>query len=524
MFFPFSLQTPSDWLEHVPHFLHTLSDDSEYLNKVDFHQYLAAKLESFFSQAPGEFLVAINMILTEATVAGKYVLLETLILAENIWPVLAQDVNLQPTLTELALSTDRLYSKSAAQLSSRLEEIQTSPEELETVDMEPSIERIDYRSDILDDTLGAVFKERKEVEKRKKAVPSKPSLVQPPPPPGAPSPVSTTRTAPAPKTPPPSAPAGTPPRVPPAAAGPPPPAVSTGAAPSPTPAPAPRAVPPSPPEKLRAEMVSDLKEIFSKMDETAEDEAELEEAAIAPADEPSAPTAVAPVIQPSRRIHTHVHYFARMNPRKTYPFIVTLSSLARKIARDRTHFLSGEKEAETRGEFEVKEEKLLMVEPLLSGCLVQPTFQFIDLDPVNLPLKLKFFITPLVEPGFRSTPLQGSLFIKNEEGSVLYELPLPELSVTSGRISQLAAAIGIVAGGAMPAFDTIYGTELQAALVAQLTQYLGSLAQSVDMWLLVQGAEILTFTVLVGGGLLWWLTKGRAKEAPDKTMAMQLPQ
>ncbi|MFX0051230.1 MAG: hypothetical protein ACFE8U_08070, partial [Candidatus Hermodarchaeota archaeon] len=105
MFFPFSLQTPSDWLEHVPHFLQTLSDDSEYLNKVDFHQYLAAKLESFFSQAPGEFLVAINMILIEATVTGKYILIETLILAKNIWPILAQDVNLQPTLTELALTT-----------------------------------------------------------------------------------------------------------------------------------------------------------------------------------------------------------------------------------------------------------------------------------------------------------------------------------------------------------------------------------------------------------------------------------
>ncbi|MFX0052519.1 MAG: hypothetical protein ACFE8U_14645, partial [Candidatus Hermodarchaeota archaeon] len=441
--------------------------------------------------------------------------------AKNIWPILAQDVNLQPTLTELALTTDQLYSKSAVHLSSRLEEIQTPPERLETAEAKPTIERIDSLSDSLDDTLGAAFKERKEVEKKKKTVPYKPTIVEPPTTPGAPPPEPVARARPASKAPMPSATLSAPPRGATDAA--PPPPASAGISP-PTPAPAPGAAPPpSPPEKLRAEMVSNLKEIFSKMEETAEDKEELEEAIIAPADEPLEPTAVAREIKP-RSIHTHVRYFARMNPRKTYPFIVTLSSLAQQIARNRTHFLSGEKETETRGEFELKEEKLLMVEPLLSGCLVQPTFQFIDPDPVNLPLKLKFFITPLVEPGFRSTPLQGTLFIKNEDGAVLYEMLLPELGVTSGRISQLAAAIGIIAGGAMPAFDTIYGTELQAALVTQLTQYLGSFAQSVDMWLLVQGAELLIFVLLVGGGLLWWLTRGKAKEAPDKTMAMQLPQ
>lgn len=511
MFFPFSLKTPTDWLNIVPNFLQTLSDDSEYLNKTDFHQYLAAKLQSFFSQAPGEFLVAINSILTQATEAGKYVLIETLLQAEIIWSVLTQDVNLQPTLTELALSTDRLYSKSAALLSSHLEEIQTTPDRLDKATMEPSIERINFDSTPADDTLDVAMKET--VEKRKKAAPPRPTLG------------------------PPSAPLGAPPSGPPAGGPPAPKAPSPAPAAAPPPQPPTRGSPPSPPEMLRSEMAADLREVFAKMEDEAEDEelegappelkaedAELEEAVMLPEEEAIEPSVISPESKPPRRIHTHVHYFARMNPRKTYPFIVTLSSLAQKIARERIHFLSGEKEKETRGEFELREEKLLMVEPLLSGCLVQPTFQFVDPDPKNFPMKLKFFITPLVEPGFRTAPLQGTLFIKNEEGTILYEMPLPELSVTSGRISQIAAAIGIIAGGAMPAFDTIYGTELQAALVTQLTQYLGSLAQSVDMWLVVQGAELLIFTALVGGGLLWWLTRSRAKRAPDRTMTLQLPQ
>ncbi|MFX0185704.1 MAG: hypothetical protein ACFE95_21675 [Candidatus Hodarchaeota archaeon] len=513
MFFPFSLKSPADWLNNVPNFLQTLSDDSEYLNKTDFHQYLAAKLQSFFSQAPGEFLVAINTILNQATEAGKYVLIETLLQAEIIWSVLAQDVNLQPTLTELALSTDRIYSKSAAQLSSRLEEIQTTSDQLDKATMEPSIERIDFGSALADDTLDVLMKERKVVEKKKKTAPPRTTLSPPSAPTGSPAPEPPAGGPPGPKPPSPT-PAGVPPP------------------PSPT-----RGPPPSSQEILRAEMAADLREVFAKMedkdmaDESEEappelkaEDVDLEEAVMLPDEEPMEPSEVTPEKKPPRRIHTHVHYFARMNPRKTYPFIVTLSSLAQKIARERAHFLSGEKERETRGEFELREERLLMVEPLLSGCLVQPTFQFIDPDPKKFPMKLKFFITPLVEPGFRATPLQGTLFIKNEEGNVLYEMPLPELSVISGRISQIAAAIGIIAGGAMPAFDTIYGTELQAALVNQLTQYLGSFAQSVDMWLVVQAAELLIFTALVGGGLLWWLTKGRAKRAPDRTMTLQLPQ
>jgi hypothetical protein len=511
MFFPFSLKTPTDWLDIVPNFLQTLSDDSEYLNKIDFHQYLAAKLQSFFSQAPGEFLVAINSILTQATEAGKYVLIETLLQAEIIWSVLAQDLNLQPTLTELALSTDSLYSRSAAQLSSRLEEIQSTPDRLYKATIEPSIERIDFGSTPADDTLDLVMKET--VEKRKKTAPPRPTLVPPSAPPGAPPPGPPAGESPVPKLPSP-APADAPPSQPPT-----------------------RGPPPPPLEILKTEMAADLRDVFIKIKDEAEDEefeeappelkaedAELEEAVMLPEEKPMEPSAISPERKQPRRIHTHVHYFARMNPRKTYPFIVTLSSLAQKIAREKTYFLSGEKEKETRGEFELREEKLLMVEPLLSGCLVQPTFQFIDPDPLNFPMKLKFFVTPLVDPGFRATPLQGTLFVKNEEGTILYEMPLPELSVTSGRISQIAAAIGIIAGGAMPAFDTIYGTELQASLVTQLTQYLGSLVQSVDMWLVVQGAELLIFTALVGGGILWWLTRGRAKRAPDRTMTLQLPQ
>ncbi|NHJ01587.1 MAG: hypothetical protein EAX86_05560 [Candidatus Heimdallarchaeota archaeon] len=223
-------------------------------------------------------------------------------------------------------------------------------------------------------------------------------------------------------------------------------------------------------------------------------------------------------------VHTHVHYYSRMNPRKTYPFTVTLSTLAKVLAQDKVHFLSGEEEKETRGEFKVTETtKQLIVEPLISGCLAQPTFQWIDPSPKNLPKELTFFITPLVEAGFRSTPLRGELLIKDDFGNILLKLKLHDLSVVSNRISQVLALVGTVGGGTMPALDFLFGIDLQLLLIQQLREQLPNLVSNIDLTLLLRGAQLSLFVGAIGLGILWWWRKGRAKLAPERSTQWKIP-
>jgi hypothetical protein len=466
MFYPFSLKSPSDWLNFVPPFLMNLSDE-EYTNNEQFHQYIASKLQSYFPEFPSEFLAAIHSLLSNATEAGKFVLIEVLLQVEAIWEVLAQDVNLQPLLTELALSTDRLYSKNAATLSRYLVELHAPVIPSETR-AEPIVERLDFPSpEKLEDIVEEAEEEISAMEDdellKLTSIPKPPTVAR-----------AKKRSLP-------GAPASLPP--------------------PPVPAPAEKAeslgAPPPPVPSIAKETE---KEVMKN-----EKEEEIEER------KPE-----------GRTIHTHVHYYSRMNPRKTYPFSVTLSSLAKKIARAKAHLLSGEKERETRSEFELKDvTKQLMVEPLLSGCLVQPTFQFVD--PERLPKELTFFVTPLVEPGFRATVLNGTLYIKDELGEVLHELILPELSVVSSRISQVAAAIGTLGGGAMPTLDFMFGVNLQTTLAVQLAYVLPALAQSIDFELIVYALEISLLLGAFGVAFLWWWRKERARVAPERSMTLQIP-
>lgn len=493
MYFPFSLGSAKAWLIHVPEFLLTLPVDSKYIQNKEFHIYLASTLESFFSHTPSEFLLVLHTILTEATESGKYVMLETLLHAKSIWIRLRQNEAFQPALTELALTTDRLYSNSAKQLSSSLENIPTESEKLEAA-LQEEVETV--LDDILEGAFEEISKEKIEEEEAEPPVDvSKHEMLR-----ELREIRDIKKTAkeevlsPAPST----APAIS--ESFPIPASPPPPSSKMAAPPS-APAPAPSVVSGvSRKRKKEPSYAAAGPEALKKEVETKFEER-----------------------QKTDTIHTHVHYYSRMNSHKTYPFTVTLSRIAKKIAADKLDFLSGEREKETRGEFELADiSKRLVVEPLLSGCLVQPSSQFVN--PRNLPKELTFFITPLVEAGFRSTPLTGSVFVKDEQSTVLLKLDLPELSVASHRVTKVAALVGTVGGGAMPAFDLLFGVNLQVTLAKQLAYINPQLEQSFDVLWLVMGAQVLLFTFAIGIALLWWWRKGRAKVAPDRAMNLQLTQ
>ncbi|MHA1330717.1 MAG: hypothetical protein ACTSR2_06545, partial [Candidatus Hodarchaeales archaeon] len=234
---------------------------------------------------------------------------------------------------------------------------------------------------------------------------------------------------------------------------------------------------------------------------------------------------------PARKLHTHVHYFSRMNPRKTYPLTVTLSSIEKRLKRNRLHIVSGERESETKGEFDFSElAQDLIIEPLISGCLVQPTFQFFNPRPENLPKELTFFITPLVEAGFRSTPLNGSLYIKDDKGNILLKLNLPDTQVVSSRLSKVIATFGVIGGGALPFLDTFFfGGDLQGQVVSQLSynakEYIPSLTNSIstsDWWYILTAIQIFIFAFAICGSILLYWKKSRPKIAPSQKSSVQL--
>ncbi|MFX1248976.1 MAG: hypothetical protein ACFFBQ_16430, partial [Promethearchaeota archaeon] len=376
MYFPFSLKSASNWLDLVPKFLLVLPDESIYLQNKEFHQYLASSLETFFPEASTEFLNRISTILTDGTEAGKYVLLEILLLAESIWETLAQDIAVQPILTGLALSTERIYSKNAAILSRKLEDIHTSKDEKEIAEvLYESKDEAFADEALLDDILEGALEEISSEKRREKASPELKDFMAitrdeiapaeaaqiPTPPFAQPAPKGIKR-----------ADTGLPGGAPPSPSH----AATRSAPPASQPVPPPPlAAKPAPPTPNLAPIIkTDTFENHKKRKASIEEKAQKEE----PEEELSS--------IPTETFHTHAHYYARMNSRKTYPLTITLSRIAKKIAADKSHFLSGEKEKETRGKFEVTESiKRLIIEPLLSGCLVQPTSQFVDPRPQNLP-------------------------------------------------------------------------------------------------------------------------------------------
>ncbi|MHA2306143.1 MAG: hypothetical protein ACXACU_12210 [Candidatus Hodarchaeales archaeon] len=499
MIFPFSINSAVDWLDLVPKYLISL-EDNEFVQDKGFHQYIGSTLETYFSQSKANFFSAIKSILTTGTEYGKNVLLESLFFARIIWRDISLDYNIQPILTELALSQDRIYAKRAVQLSSHLEDL-VAPKREEIVFDEA--EEIAFESDDLIEDLLTEETRSKPVMKS----PPPPGAALPPPSPAPPDSVTSDAKA---------APSRVKDEIPlPSSVSPP----ESKPAPPPSPAPVVPAPTPTPEPELEPALTTDYfkKEMKDEAPKKRK-KAEKKKEKLLPAEiyeEPEKGT-----------LHTHVHYYSRMNPRKTYPFTVSVSRIAKAIKADKTHFLSGEEEKETRGEFEMPDDvtKQLIVEPLIPGCLIQPTFQYFSPQSKNLPKEMIFFVTPLIETGMRATSLSGSLYVKNDLGLVLLKLELPGLAITSHRVSQVLATLGTVAGGAMPALDFMFGGNLQAAAVNQLASYLPALAEEFDMWMLLTGTQIGIFIGAIGLGVLWWWKKSRAKLAPRQDLVLQLPQ
>ncbi|MFW9856341.1 MAG: hypothetical protein ACFFFG_14910 [Candidatus Thorarchaeota archaeon] len=530
MIFPFSLHSAENFLDFVPKFLLSLPEDSPWIDHDEFVHYLVAKLQEYFLPSPQKFVPMILSVLRNGTDAGRLMLINVLLKAVATWHFLAEQSELQALLTEMALSSDIIYSKAAAELSSKLEEILDSKADLELLEKSskapPEAILTKEESELTPDTLSSLWEksgdlpgeEGKEEEKeelselRSRRAPAR-AKAAPPPPPGqairppqpAPKPTSVSSSGiedkqkKSRKTP--SSP-------------------SLAAIPEPPPT----TPEPTPMEdsflSISSSTVGD--DLAAGMPAPASDEMSKAKPRESEVDTSADEVTIGQKPSP-RTIHTHLHYFSRMNPRKTYPFTVTLSSRAREIMRDKTHVFSGEQETEVRDKFELVEPtRQLHVEPLLSGCLVQPTYQRVNIESQNFPMELVFFVTPLVDPGLRSTPLNGKIYIRNERGTLLQEMILPRLSVSSHRFGQLIASLGTLAGGTLPALDFLFGVNLQATLATQLAYVLPTLADSISMDIVVITLEVLVFIgALILGGIWWW-KKGRAKLAPTQKAALDL--
>ncbi len=508
MSLPFSINSARDWITHVPTFLASLSEYSDFVRNASVTSYLANTLAQVMNEAKEEILLTIYSILNESSDVGKFVLIQTLLHATDIWTDLVQFSRIKPTLTALALSPDKLYTKDAINLSQKLEDIPSSEitrdieddstiykaEEKEMAKQAPEMVR--------EDSYGAVRTEKKKA-KRSMPVPSSTQEIPTPVPQPVPKPA-----------PPPAAPArGVEPS-------PPPPSVSIGAkaAESTKSRLAEKGVFDEAEEELEP-LLEEPAPVEEAFDDQIIDDFKPNEAVMAGSADVGSPR---PTPQ-SKSVFTHVHYFNRMNSRKTYPFTVSLSSAAKKVRARKMHILSGERETEKQAEFELDHlTRQIMVELLISGCLVQPNFQYVD--PDNLPVELTFYITPLVEAGYQASKIEGQLLLKNDMGMILQNLPLSDIFVVSNRISKIAALVGAIGGGTLPALDFLFGVNLQEALTGQLEYTAPDIANEVNIRSLITTSQIAIFVIFISIGLLWWWRKGRSRRAPEEKLAINLPQ
>ncbi len=473
MVFPINIESPNDWLEQIPSFLSSLQPDSIYLDSFEFQSYLANKLNNFYSQYPLKFNSIIKEILKTSTELAKYLLIKILLLTPDLWKNFKLDDEFQPILTELALTPDKIYAKNAATLSKNI---------IETVESQRfKAEKVSEDAGTFDEIEDKEISFGEEEEEAFDDLSLSKIIHE--------SEAETFKREKASK----SAPV-----------------LKEAQPPKPSPAfgaPSRKTSPTSPPVPSMERMESISKKESIK------------------------PDTISSKMSKGQTIHTHVHYYSRMNPRKTYPFTVTLSTLAIKLKRDKIHILTGEEESETRGDFELYDIKSdLIIEPLLSGCLVQPTFQFFSPKPENFPSELTFYITPLVEAGFRSTQLEGVLYIKDEKSNILLKLELEETRVVSNRLSQLVAIFGVLSGGAMPFLDTfIFGGDLQAQVITQLSENAQNLAPAitgsftnVDWWNLLTSFQIILVGGTLLGALIYWWKRSRARIGPIATSQLQL--
>ncbi|MHA1945765.1 MAG: hypothetical protein ACXAC6_05780 [Candidatus Hodarchaeales archaeon] len=489
MSLPFTLNTAQEWLDNIPPFLLSLDPSSEFVSNDEIPEYLASTLLLFFNQAPHEFGRKAIFILENASDPGKYVFLKTLLGVSEIWADLIKIEGVHPALTELALTTDKIFSETAFNLSKKLEEVASEIFRVAAIE-ESLITPVGEEFDSFDESelseksslsSGAFGLSEPKAKKKARALS----------PPGAVAPKSQ-----------------------------PLPAMMKEVKPAPPPAPSPAPItektslPQSAPFELEEE------EDSAKMDDFSSDfELKKEDRLAKPLSEPISADST---VTDSKQIFTHVHYYSRMNSHKIYPFTVSLSSFAKKVMRQRIgNIISGEREAETQADFELSGDTYqIMVEPLISGCLVQPTFQYVD--PEKLPAELTFYVTPLVESGLQATKLQGFLIIKSELGTILQKMPLSNISVVSNRVSKIAAIVGTIGGASLPVMDFLFPLGLQNAVTDQLSHALPEIANSINIRELLTVGQISIFVLCISFGIFWYWRKGRSKLAPREKLSINL--
>ncbi|MCK4849144.1 MAG: hypothetical protein KAT16_08975, partial [Candidatus Heimdallarchaeota archaeon] len=123
MSLPFTLNTAQEWLDNIPTFLISLDASSEFLSNNEAPEYIASKLVLYFKHTPQQFGEKIIEILKNASDPGKFVLLKILLRVSQIWADLIKIEGVQPALTELALTTDKIFSDIAIDLSKKLDEV-----------------------------------------------------------------------------------------------------------------------------------------------------------------------------------------------------------------------------------------------------------------------------------------------------------------------------------------------------------------------------------------------------------------
>ncbi|MHA1542979.1 MAG: hypothetical protein ACTSQH_08380, partial [Candidatus Hodarchaeales archaeon] len=445
-----------------------------------------------------EFGRKVLFILENASDPGKSIILKTLLGVSKIWADLVKIEGVQPALTELALTTDKIYSKTAFSLSKKLEEVTSEILRVATIE-ESLITPVGEEFDSFDEpelseksslSSGAFGRSEPKAKKKSRAL-SPPGTAAPK---SQPLPEMMKEFKPA---------------APPAPSPAPAPSVGSGA-----PIPVKSSLPESAPFELEEE------EDSSEIDDFSSDlEFKKEDRLITPLSEPISADST---VTDSTQIFTHVHYYSRMNSHKIYPFTVSLSSFAKKVMRQRIgNIISGEREAETQADFELSgDTNQIMVEPLISGCLVQPTFQYVD--PEKLPAELTFYVTPLVESGLQATKLQGFLIIKSELGMILQKMPLSNISVVSNRVSKIAAIVGTIGGASLPVMDFLFPLGLQNAVTDQLSYALPEIANSINIRELLTVGQISIFVLCISFGIFWYWRKGRSKLAPREKLSINL--
>jgi hypothetical protein len=100
---------------------------------------------------------------------------------------------------------------------------------------------------------------------------------------------------------------------------------------------------------------------------------------------------------------------------------------------------------------------------------------------------------------------------------------LQDVHIVSNRISKIAAIVGAIGGGTLPALDFLFGVSLQEALSGQLAYTAPEIAESIDIRSAITVTQIAIFILFIGFGLLWWWRKGRSRRASRERLPVSFP-